>query len=273
MILRVAFLIAITGVCAFSQRGSFGPPAGNINNPGIPVSGPSVSGPKLGAVIPPFSPSGSAVGLGFGGFGASLLLPPVPPAMPHRGGRYGYGYGGGYVMPGPIYGTGFDNFYRSVHNPEPGTYDPIFGVYGGGVYGGSGFAVTPGNIDTSLGQSPSVVINQYFQTDRVNPQVRDYSNVRLPQPGAADSSAAQSASPNQPSFQPLPSQNDAQIYFLIATKDAEIHAAAAYWVTGTTLNFVTLQGARSSVPLDQVDRDLSKRLNTGRSVEFELPPQ
>ena len=49
--------------------------------------------------------------------------------------------------------------------------------------------------------------------------------------------------------------------FLIAMKDKTINAAAAYWVDGPMLNYVTQQGVHVIVRLDLVDRDLSRDLN------------
>jgi hypothetical protein len=59
--------------------------------------------------------------------------------------------------------------------------------------------------------------------------------------------------------------------FLIAMKDKTINAAAAYWVDGPMLNFVTQQGVHVIVRLDLVDRSLSRDLNRQRNVEFRLP--
>jgi hypothetical protein len=59
--------------------------------------------------------------------------------------------------------------------------------------------------------------------------------------------------------------------YLIASKDQTIHAAAAYWVDGRTLHYVTLQHEEKQVPLDSVDRGLSLQLNRERRVAFNLP--
>jgi hypothetical protein len=58
--------------------------------------------------------------------------------------------------------------------------------------------------------------------------------------------------------------------YLIAFKDHEIQAVSAYWVTGATLHFVTLEHQERTAPLDNVDRDLSTRLNRERHVTFSL---
>ena len=50
-----------------------------------------------------------------------------------------------------------------------------------------------------------------------------------------------------------------------------IRAAAAYWVTGQTLHYVTLEHEERQVPLDTVDRQFSAQLNRERRVQFQLP--
>jgi hypothetical protein len=78
------------------------------------------------------------------------------------------------------------------------------------------------------------------------------------QTGPAAKSAAEEAEP--------PAQ-----FFLIALKDKTINAAAAYWVDGPMLNYITQQGVHVIVRLDLVDRGLSRELNRQRNVEFRLP--
>jgi hypothetical protein len=41
---------------------------------------------------------------------------------------------------------------------------------------------------------------------------------------------------------------------------------------GATLHYVTVDHALNQVSLDLIDRDLSQRLNSERSIEFKLPP-
>jgi hypothetical protein len=59
--------------------------------------------------------------------------------------------------------------------------------------------------------------------------------------------------------------------YLIATRDQNIHAAISYTVNGTSLEYVTTDHQLRRVELDQVDRDLSQRLNRERHVNFQLP--
>ncbi|HUK18164.1 MAG TPA: OmpA family protein [Bryobacteraceae bacterium] len=64
-----------------------------------------------------------------------------------------------------------------------------------------------------------------------------------------------------------------QIAYLIAFKDSVIRLADAYWVSGTTLYYVTPDHQQKTAPLDSVDRTLSERLNREQNVRFDLPPQ
>jgi hypothetical protein len=59
--------------------------------------------------------------------------------------------------------------------------------------------------------------------------------------------------------------------YLVAFQDHVIRAAAAYWVDGRTLHYVTLQHEEKQAPLDTVDRDLTMQLNRERHVQFQLP--
>jgi hypothetical protein len=58
---------------------------------------------------------------------------------------------------------------------------------------------------------------------------------------------------------------------LIAFTDHTIRAAAAYWVEGSVLHYVTLEHEQKSAPLNLVDRDMCVRLNRERHVTFSLP--
>jgi hypothetical protein len=63
----------------------------------------------------------------------------------------------------------------------------------------------------------------------------------------------------------------ASAIYLLAFNDHSILAAAAYWVDGRTLHYVTLEHQEKQVPLEHVDRQLSAQLNRERNVAFHLP--
>jgi hypothetical protein len=174
---------------------------------------------------------------------SGALRAPSPTARPNVGSSFNRGrrtYGGNAVyVPYPIYGYGygygFDNFYQGAYAPEP-----------------------PAPPDAP---TPTVIINQNFQTDTIHPQFRDYSNVQLPEPGTVlvPPGSGSALADDQPTV------------FLIAMNDHTILPVIAYWVDGSTLHYVTLQSVPNQVSLDQVDRDFSKKLNADRHVPFTLP--
>jgi hypothetical protein len=97
----------------------------------------------------------------------------------------------------------------------------------------------------------------------VNPVIREY-----------DQFGQQIGGPS--AFSPPASSNTAvgnagSTLFLIALHDHSIRAAVAYWVQGNVLHFVTTDHETKQVPLDSVDRDLSRQLNAERRVQFSLP--
>jgi hypothetical protein len=57
----------------------------------------------------------------------------------------------------------------------------------------------------------------------------------------------------------------------VAFKDGSIYAALSYWLEGTTLHYITLQGSHNRATVDLIDRDLSARLNRERGLDFKLP--
>jgi len=102
--------------------------------------------------------------------------------------------------------------------------------------------------------SPVVIVNQYFRPDApMTPEVSPAAPVRAPEP--------QVTADNQ----------DKETIFLIAMKDHTIYAASSYWMEDGTLNYITIQGSQNSASMDLVDRELSRRLNRGRSVAYGLP--
>ncbi len=103
--------------------------------------------------------------------------------------------------------------------------------------------------------APPVVINQYFSSE-VAPKPAEESNVRVYD--------APVRAPAEPPEAPLS--------FLIATKDRSVFSAAAYWVEGDALHYVTPRGKHENIPLANVDRELSEKLNENHQVQFRLPP-
>ncbi len=218
----------------------------------------------------------------------------------HGGG--GMGGGGGFHGGGGFGGGGFRGGGGFVGNFGRGGFVSNFGRgYGYGGYGGDGMAMAtvtlptvglgwdlgwPGYYDTydygypydySSGynypvyqSSPNVSVIYPAQTQpvtntvyvqRAQPVIRTYDqygqevNPGGGVPTTAGGSASSAGSP----------------IYLVAMKDGIIRAAAAYWVNGQTLHYVTLEHSEQQVPLSNVDRSLSEQLNRERHVQFQLP--
>ena len=247
---RLTLAIFAVASVAFAQ-GRLNPAGttGNVLHPGIPSSGPPPGSPRMNVVpgTPTFAPAPRGGGFrqgggfgrnGFGRSGATVIVPyPIAPDAFYGGGNYG---GGGM-------------FYQ----PQPGYYDPIWGIYNPGT------AEAPFQAQQQP-QSPTVVINQNFQPETARPVLRDYSNVQLPDP-----SFRQVTPPPQP--QAAPAGNDQPTIYLIALKDHTIIPVLGYWMDKGALSYVTVDSVIGRVPLDQVDREFSQKLNDDRHIEFRLP--
>jgi hypothetical protein len=166
----------------------------------------------------------------------------------------GYGYGYGYGLYGYGYGLGLGLGYW------PYAYDPYY--YGSDSYGYGGYPGYTGGY-ASYQTSPNVTViypnqNAYAAPpappERAHPVTREYDqNGQEIRPGGA----AGGGSP----------------VYLIAFNDRVIRAAAAYWVDGKTLHYVTIEHEEKQASLDTVDRSLSLQLNRERQVPFQLPGQ
>jgi hypothetical protein len=114
---------------------------------------------------------------------------------------------------------------------------------------------------------PQIIINHHYVSEGARPVVRDYTQQSLP-----ESTLRTYEAPARPAIDPRTSIDDEKRkLYLVAFKDGTIYPAVAYWTEGNTLNYVTLQGSHNRVTLDLVDRELSERLNTERSIDFNLP--
>jgi hypothetical protein len=161
-----------------------------------------------------------------------------------RGGyRSGFGFGVGW----PYYGSywGYTPLYNS-YSYAPSAYD----WYAPNVYAAPPVVIVGPDYDDDRRSSRGpVVINNGPVRDWRD---RDYSA----EPGGNRTEQRDESGP---------------ITYLIALNDGRIWAVVAYWTEGTTLRIVTRQKERMDLPLDQVDRAYSERLNRERGVPFRLP--
>jgi hypothetical protein len=170
---------------------------------------------------------------GFGGYGG------------FRGGFYGGYYGYPYLGYGYGYGYGWPGYWDSGYYGYPYGYG--YGYSSPAYYSYPSYTTSPGVMVVN----PAPVAPVY--QERATPVTREYDQYGQEISRTGGGGAA--ASP----------------IYLVAFKDNTINAAAAYWVDGRTLHYVTLQHEEKQAPLDTVDRDLSMQLNRERHVQLQLP--
>jgi len=174
----------------------------------------------------------------------------------HGGAVGGFHGGGGFV--GGFRGYSYPYTYGSYYYPGYYNYSPYISTYpyiSNYPYPVSDYNVSP-NVTVVYAQPPATAP----APDPVPVPV--YTNVATPAGHTYDEYGQE--------VKPAESSNAAPIY-LVAMKDHAIYAAAAYWVDGKTLHYVTLEHQEKQTPLDQVDRSFSLQLNRERRVEFHLP--
>ncbi len=155
---------------------------------------------------------------------------------------------------------------------------PVF--YGGGYGGGYGYgsdpnaAYAPGYADQAppvinSGEAPSVVINQNFIPQQVNPQVREY-NSNEPAPDQQSGMRLYQNTSHPYADVTANNSSDQPTIYLIAFKDHSIVQALGYWMEGATLHYVSVEHSLNQASINLIDRDLSQRLNDERGLEFRL---
>jgi hypothetical protein len=215
---------------------------GAVGGGGFRVGGGTVAGVGHGVAGGGFANGYRGYG-GYGGYG-------------YRGyGGYGFrGYYGGYwpywgyglgYWPYYGYGYGYDSYpyYDSTYYPY---YD---NTYSSG-YTYPAYQQSP-NVTVVYPQSPTAV----YQDQPPRAAMHEYDQYGQEVAPPAGSAAAQSGSP----------------IYLIAFTDQSIRAAAAYWVSGPTLHYITMDHLEKQADLSTVNKDLSLRLNRERHVQFQLP--
>jgi hypothetical protein len=167
----------------------------------------------------------------------------------HGGGGWGYsGFRGGFGYHSYGYGGyygGFFGYPSFGYSYWPGYYD-----YGYSPYVYYPYSYDPSPNVTVIYPVPAQAAPATASAERANPVVRQYDEY------------GQEIKPSASGAAPI---------YLLAFTDHAIRAAAAYWVDGKTLHYVTLEHEQKQAPLDTVDRDLSLQLNRERRVPFSLP--
>lgn len=244
--------ISLLGIAALSF-----PPMGAAQNRGRGFGG-SFSGPTV------LNPSGVTGGVHGTAVYPATGLPPGQILFPQRlagtisGARVPHercrrNCGGAIAYPVIVggYGYGYDPYYGSYYNQPPAPVE-----------------------EAAPAQQP-VIINQYFgspgpdqaqQPEDSSSQMQSYTATPAVPPAAAPTPDDQTAPAAQPA-----ANGDQPTLYLIAFKDHNIVPALAYWMEGSTLNYISVDHNRNQATIGLIDRDLSQRLNQERHVDFKLP--
>ncbi len=99
----------------------------------------------------------------------------------------------------------------------------------------------------------------------------NYGTDPAPAPVRAYEPPARARSYARDNSEAAPQNGERPIYLIAFKGQDNIRAAEAYWVTGSTLHFVTLQHEQRQAPLDSLDRALTFQLNRERHVDLRLP--
>lgn len=79
------------------------------------------------------------------------------------------------------------------------------------------------------------------------------------------------AAPAQGAITPSPAERGEAVTFAVALVDGSRHAASAVWVQDGFLHYVDGEDEHHQVALSSVDRQLTRRLNRERNLDFWLP--
>jgi len=188
-----------------------------------------------------------------------------------RGGMGGFrgGWGGGFRGGWGRFNRFHGRFVGLRYYPWGGWGYPYGGYWGGGwgypyasysdysypYYGGYSYPTVSSDYNGYTSPSPVVI----YQSQPA----------AASQPVIIVESAPQQAVPQETTGYDEP-RNEKPIYLFAFKGQSSIRAAEAYWITGNTLHYVTLQHEQKQVPLDTVDRALTLQLNRQRGVDIRL---
>ncbi len=181
---------------------------------------------------------------GFNRFGTRVVVGGVWP---------GWGWGGGWGG-WPAWGWGA-GYWPADYGWDTGYY-AAYAPYG---YGGAAYPAQPSGGNVTVVYPPSQPANTVV-IDRASPVLHEYDEYGQPVGPSSSSGGGGSG----------PAVASSPIY-LIALKDKTIQPAISYWVTGTTLHYITLDRQERHVLLSGLDRDLTLQLNHDRHVTIVLP--
>jgi hypothetical protein len=218
--------------------GAFGvlpPPGfGNVNHPGL-------------GYVP------SAPGIGFPLYPGNVIT-----IGPIRGGATAFGPAAAHQHRGLGRGT---TIILGVPYAVPYYYGYGFGGYNSTVLDAYGNPLVTG---PAAPQAPNIIIiGPQGNQAEAGQSVGTWAGPSTPDPrGTVTVYQAAPAEPPLPAAKPVT---------LLVFKDHSIYAVTDYWKEGDRVCYTTNYGSQNCVSLDQLDLDLSKKLNAERNVKFELP--
>ncbi|MEP7366364.1 MAG: hypothetical protein ABI972_24155 [Acidobacteriota bacterium] len=239
--------------------------------------------------------TGGGRGHGGGAGAPSRGVRPAPPIQqPFPGGGFGSvvnpsGVPQNIGIVNPIYNPGL-SFGQRLGATVTG-FDWAVGAYGrqrwrGGivpvpVFIGSGYggfdpyyqAPVPNVTVINAPQpSPTVIINQGYAPDRMNPQVTEVGP-ETPETMTTFQAPVEQQAEGRPLRESMraPSNADGRpTVYLVAMKSGEVYTALAYWLEDGTLHYITTKHAHNRASFELVDTDMSRQLNQERGLEFTL---
>jgi hypothetical protein len=189
---------------------------------------------------------------GYGGFGGYRGLDGS------RGSSFRFGFGLGYGGYGyPYYSYGYGSPYLGGY--WGGFSDAYYPYdYGYAASPGYGYAASPAVTVVYPAQQSMAPVYVAPPPERANPAIHEYDQYGQEIRGGGSSGSSGGARASSP-------------IYLFAFQDHAIRAAAAYWVEGKTLHYVTLQHEEKQAALESLDRPLTLQLNRERQIPIQLP--
>ncbi len=254
-LLRFAFLLSLTSVFMYAQRGGGGHAGGGgghamgggghmSSGGGMSHAAPSGGMSHVGGISGNSFHGTTANGFnhGFNGSNFNHINHGFVGNHFHYGYPFvGFGFGFGYPFYGypyygyPYYGygSGYPGYYSDGYSPYDSYGSGYTDPYAYNSYGDNGYAYAP--------QSQAPVNNQYL------------GGPTPPVPGTGTESFYRKAD-----------------YYLIAFADHTIQAALSYRVEGDTIFWTTREHEERHAPLSSVDRRFTEQMNRDRHVEIRL---
>ena len=245
MLLKVTFCCCLTAAAGMAQHGGGG--GGARGGGGGGFRGGGGGGFSHGG----FGGGGFRGGSGFRGFGGFGSFG----GFSSFGGFRSFGFRGGFGFYNPYIYSG----YGLGYGYGPGYYDSGYDSYPAYSYPAYGSSYQPSSNVTVV--YPPASQSSTVYAERPNPVLREYDQYGQQIAGPAAGGPGAMSGPATPPV------------YLIAFRDHTIRAAVAYWVEGNAVHYVSLEHESKQAPLDSIDRDLSRQLNSERRVPFSLSPR